>query len=380
MNKKVVLINQVTGPLFIDIANQYINEDNDVILITGAIEETYATLDSKIKIVYKQKYNRKKAYSRIYTWALFYLQCYIFLLFNKSKFHKALLVSNPPIITFLGSFLLKRKKIEFDVLIYDVYPDTLSNFGYLKNNSVLYNLWDNLNVKSFKNANRIITISNVMKKLISRNINKEKIEVIYPWVDTSFIQPLPKKDNWFVKKYNLLEKRVILYSGNMGATHDLITPLKAAKKLMKTNPEFHFLYIGDGVQKKALISYKLKNNLSNVTFLPFQESDVLPYSFSSADFGVVSLGTGAEGLSVPSKTFYFLASGSTILAITEKGSEIDFLVNDNNCGASIEPNNVDSLIKFLLKTTINEITYYKINNRLLSKKFTPLNAKKFIMK
>jgi glycosyltransferase involved in cell wall biosynthesis len=380
MNKKVVLINQVTGPLFIDIANQYINEYNDVILITGAIEETYSTLDSKIRVVYKQKYNRKKAYSRIYTWALFYLQCYIFLLFNKSKFHKALLVSNPPITTFLGSFLLKRKKIEFDILIYDVYPDTLSNFGYLKNNSVLYKFWDNLNVKSFKNANRIITISNVMKQLISRNINIEKIEVIYPWVDTSFIQPLPKKDNWFVKKYNLLEKRVILYSGNMGATHDLMTPLKAAKKLMKTNPEFHFLYIGDGVQKKALMSYKLKNNLSNVTFLPYQESDVLPYSFSSADFGVVSLGTGAEGLSVPSKTFYFLASGSTILAITEKGSEIDFLVNDNNCGVSIEPNNVDSLIKFLLKTTIKEITSYKTNSRLLSEKFTPLNAKKFIIK
>jgi glycosyltransferase involved in cell wall biosynthesis len=380
MNKKAVLINQVTGPLFIDIVNQYIKEYDDVVLITGSIEETYSTLNSKIKVIYKQKYNRKKAYSRIYTWALFYLQCYIFLLFNKSKFHKALLVSNPPIINFLGSFLLKRKKIEFDVLIYDVYPDTLSNFGYLKNNSVLYKFWDNLNVKSFKNANRIITISNVMKKLISRNINKEKIEVIYPWVDTSFIQPLPKKDNWFVKKYNLLEKRVILYSGNMGATHDLMTPLKAAKKLMKISPEFHFLYIGDGVQKKALMSYKLKNNLLNVTFLPYQKPEVLPYSFSSADFGIVSLGSGAEGLSVPSKTFYFLAAGSTIIAITEKGSEIDFLVKNNNCGVSIEPNNVDTFIKFLIETSLKELTYFKKNSRLLSKDFTPLSSKKFITK
>ena len=380
MNKKVVLINQVTGPLFIDIANQYINEYNDVLLITGSIEETYSSLDSKIRIVYKQKYNSKKAHSRIYTWVLFYLQSYIYLLFNKSNFYKALLVSNPPIIPFLGSFLLKRKNIKFDILIYDVYPDTLSNFGYLKNNSLIYQFWDNLNVKSFKNANRIITISNVMKQLISRNVNIEKIEVIYPWVDTSFIQPLPKKDNWFVKKYNLLEKRVILYSGNMGATHDLMTPLKAAKKLMKTNPEFHFLYVGDGVQKKALISYKLKNNLLNVTFLPYQKSEALPYSFTSADFGIVSLGTGAEGLSVPSKTFYFLASGSTIIAITEKGSEIDFLVNDNNCGVSIQPNNVDSLIKFLTKTTIKEINSYKKNSRLLSENFTPLNAEKFITK
>ena len=380
MNKNAILINQVTGPLFIDVANQYVKEYKDVILITGAIEETYSTLDPKIRIVYKQKYNRKKAYSRIYTWTLFFLQCYVFLLLNKSKFHKAILVSNPPITNFLGSFLLNSKQIKFDILIYDVYPDALSNFGYLKNNSFLYKFWDYLNAKSYKNANRIITISNVMKKLISRNINKEKIEVIYPWVDTSFIKPIPKKDNWFLKKYNLLGKRVILYSGNMGATHDLMTPLKAAKKLMKTNPEFVFLYIGDGAQKQALMSYKQKNNLSNVVFLPYQSADVLPFSFSSADFGIVSLGTGAEGLSVPSKTFYFLASGSAILAITEKDSEIDSLVINNNCGISIEPNNVDSLIKFLLNTTTKKNNNYKKNSRLLSENFTAINSEKFIIK
>ena len=60
MNKKIVLINQVTGPLFIDIANQYIKEYMEVVLITGPIEQTYAALNDKIKIVYKQKYNRKK--------------------------------------------------------------------------------------------------------------------------------------------------------------------------------------------------------------------------------------------------------------------------------------------------------------------------------
>ena len=380
MNKKIILINQVTGPLFIDIANQYLREYSNVTLITGSIEQTYAPLNKKIKILLKQKYIRKNSFLRVFTWVYFFIQTYIHLKITKTNYDKALLVSNPPILPFLGSFLFKKKKIKFDILIYDVYPDTLSNFGYLKKDSLLFMLWDRLNAKSYKNAKRIITISKVMKQLISRNINLEKIEVIYPWVDSSFIQPLTKNDNWFIKKYNLLEKKVVLYSGNMGATHDLITPLKVAKKLMKTNPEFHFLYIGDGVQKNKLLSYKIKNNLLNVTFLPYQKLEVLPYSFSSADFGIVSLGSGAEGLSVPSKTFYFLAAGSSIIAITEKGSEIDFLVKDNNCGVSIEPNNVDSLLNFLLKTTIKKNNYYKKNSRLISKNFTPLNSEKFITK
>ena len=45
MNKKAVLINQVTGPLFIDIVNQYIKEYDDVVLITGSIEE-FEVVDS----------------------------------------------------------------------------------------------------------------------------------------------------------------------------------------------------------------------------------------------------------------------------------------------------------------------------------------------
>ena len=49
MIKKIVLINQVTSPLFIDIANQYIKENMKIILIAGSIEQTYAELDDKIK-------------------------------------------------------------------------------------------------------------------------------------------------------------------------------------------------------------------------------------------------------------------------------------------------------------------------------------------
>ena len=36
MNNSVILVNQVTGPLFIDIANQYAMHYKNVILITGS--------------------------------------------------------------------------------------------------------------------------------------------------------------------------------------------------------------------------------------------------------------------------------------------------------------------------------------------------------
>ena len=164
----------------------------------------------------------------------------------------------------------------------------------------------------------------------------------------------------------------------MRVNHDLITPLKVAKDISETHENFHFLFIGDGVQKKSLMDFVAQHSLKNVTFLPYQDSEVLPYSFSAADFSIVSLGTGAEGLSVPSKTFYSLAAGSTIIAISEKGSEIELLISKNNCGISIEPNEVNLMKGFLINTTELDLENMKINSRNLSKQFTVNNVKYFV--
>ena len=377
MNKQITLLNQVTGPLFIDIANEYAKSYDEVVLVTGAIEPTYAELDKRIKVIFKIAYKRNKSYLRILTWLTFYMQVYFYFLFKKN-IKEALIVTNPPILPFLGSAFFSKIKIKFNVLIYDVYPDALSNFGYIKKSSFIYKYWDRMSRRAYENAGEVITISSVMKEVVSRNVESSKIKIIYPWVDTSFIKPIKKEDNWFVKKHNLSEKKIVLYSGNMGATHDLMTPLKVAKEFNETHKNFHFLFIGDGVQKKNLIKYVDVNKLRNVTFLPFQDPEVLPYSFSSADFGIVSLSSGAEGLSVPSKTFYYLAAGLAIIAISEKGSEIDRIVSSNDCGISIKSEDIEKMSNFLKTTSEEVLEFKKKKSRSLSKKFTIKNAQMFV--
>jgi len=379
MNKKITLLNQVTGPLFIDIANKYAEIYDEVILVTGIIEPTYAPLDDKVKVVYKTTYKRNKSYLRILTWLLFFMQTYFYFFF-KQKQHgeEVLIVTNPPILPFLGSIFFSKRKIKFKVLIYDIYPDALLNFGYVKKTSFIYKYWDIMNKNSYKYADQLITIGSLMKEVIARNVESSKIKIIYPWVDTSLIKPIKKDDNWFIKKNNLSSKKIILYSGNMGLTHDLMTPLKVAKELNQTHPNFHFIFVGDGANKKNLMTYVKQNILKNVTFLPYQDSNILPYSFASADFSIVTLSSGAEGLSVPSKTFYSLAAGSAIIAISEKGSEIEQLISKNDCGISIKPNAVYMMRDFLINTSDLELEKKKKNARNLSKQFTITNVKHFI--
>ena len=378
MSKRIILINQATGPLFIDMANEYVKKYSDVTLVTGKVMPTYAKLDSKINVVFKKKYNNLKNYFRVYTWLVFFFQSLFYIMFRR-KIDKVLFVSNPPVLPFVGLFLSSIKKFEYDVLVYDIYPDALLNFGYITEKSIIYRFWEKMNKKTYKSANRIFTISEFMKKVISRTATEKEIEVVYPWVDTSFIVPKNKSDNWFVEKHNLLDKKVVLYSGNMGITHDLMVVLQAAKVLLEKKDErFQFLFIGDGVQLKDLMKFKEDNLLENLSFLPYQDADVLPFSFTSADFGIVSLGTGAEGLSVPSKMFYLLAAGCSVISISDKGSEIEYLVNKNDLGISIEPGKVNDLVNFLTSTNEAELNKAKTNSRNLSYSFTLNNAKKFL--
>ena len=72
-----------------------------------------------------------------------------------------------------------------------------------------------------------------MKNIIHNDFKVEKklIKVIEPWVDVNNIKPLRKKDNPFSIKYISNAPFVVLYSGNMGISHDIESILDAAKSL-----------------------------------------------------------------------------------------------------------------------------------------------------
>ena len=79
--------------------------------------------------------------------------------------------------------------------------------------------------------------------------------------------------------------------------------LDAATEL-EPKHEIHFLFIGEG-KKYSLVEQHMKTHqLQNITLLPFQPEEVLPYSIASGDIGIVAYENGSQGCMIPSKTFY----------------------------------------------------------------------------
>lgn len=374
MKTNYIFINQVTGPLFIDMLNSYSENDCEIILYTGQIESISTELDQKIKIRFLKKYKRNSIIQRINSWIIFYLQSQYFLFIDKKIDPILFLVSNPPFAPFLNLFFSLKSYI----LIYDIYPDALCSLQFINSKSFLYKLFARFNKKSFNKAIMIFTIGDLMKKTLKKYVTEDKIKVVPCWADNDFIKPIPKSENIFIEKYNLQEKTIVMYSGNLGLTHDIESILEAAR-IMRNTISVYFVIIGDGAKKQFVLDFVNTHKLENILVLPFQDPEMFRFSSIAADISIVTVESNGLSYSIPSKTYYFLSASSAIIGLTDKESELANLIIKYDVGKVVTPGN-----PILLS---NEIYQYLNNSKLLqfhqenglktSKFFTKSNAKNF---
>ena len=210
--KRLVVFNQHSSFITIDIVNAFVEkqEYDEIVLVTGVVNERDVKLNSAVKVIKTSPYKKDNIRTRLVSWLKAFIK---FLWVVTFKYHSCdvFMVSNPPLISFFPYFSRK----EYSVLIFDVYPDALSAGGLVSEHSLLYRGWVKANYKFYRNAMRIYTISEGMKKRISQYADVNRIEVISLW--SSFKPEIIERDrNVFIQEHDLVDKFVIMYSGNMG--------------------------------------------------------------------------------------------------------------------------------------------------------------------
>jgi glycosyltransferase involved in cell wall biosynthesis len=273
------------------------------------------------------------------------------------------IVTNPPLSPFLGFVAKKIRGQQYILLFYDLYPDALIRFAGFSRDSFVVKIWNALNRSAIQQADRVVAISPQMASRLFRYYDSEErfnehLSVIPTWVDTDFIRPLPKEENWFARKHNQVNKLTVLYAGNIGTVHDL-TLLPDVADRLRSHGDIHFLIIGEGVGRKALEERIGYLKLQNVTLLPLQEEAILPYSLSTGDIGIVSLADGSEGISMPSKTYYTMAAGSALLGISSPDSDLAKVIQEHDCGVNITPGDVETAVGAILQMRDNPLLLRK---------------------
>ncbi|MDH3246129.1 MAG: glycosyltransferase family 4 protein [Saprospiraceae bacterium] len=361
----------------IDIANAFVKSNYEVRLYTGDVQPTYSDLDTNINVSLLTRYRRTKTFQRLFTWILFFLEAFLRLLFSERS-RRLLIVSNPPFNFLLGYCMKKFKKQSFELLIYDVYPDIVVKRAFFSNTSKVVRAWHHLNKKVFSQASRIITIGDGMRTVLDKYIDSTRVEVVPCWVNSKEIRPIiPKKENWFAQEFDQADKFTVLYSGNMGESHDFEPLLEAAMQL-RMDDKIHFMIVGDGVKKSTIEDFISMQSLTNITLLPSQDPEVLPYSMACGDIGFVTTARYLGNFMIPSKIFYYLAAGNYVLSISENGSEIDRLLQDSRIGYNIDHRETRDLAR-LIRTAMHKCDReQKLTSAALASKYTPDLAFEFV--
>lgn len=375
VKKNIVFVNQSSGYLMVDIINAHSDFYDNISLLTGFFNPRDVKLTSKCSVRLLTNYRRHNLIYRLVTWSLFCFQVFI-LLISQYRNHSIYWVSNPPLNSFLAWIFRNRT---FGYLVYDVYPDVLIKQGLIKNNSIIARIWSKVNRSVFSKSSKNIAISYGMQQVLSKYCESDNFDVVPIWTDNNFLKPILKSENLLLRSWNLREKFIVLYSGNMGKTHPLYALIELARAIEV--PEIHFLIIGEGEQKADLQEQVNIENLRNVTFLPFQNTEILPLSLAAGDLGVVTLDNASGSLSVPSKTFDLLSVGLPILAIAPKSSELYKLVNENDVGFAAGQTELQKLKAYIIELKENKKNYTRQSKNALelSQSFTADNAKKMVL-
>ncbi len=221
--------------------------------------------------------------------------------------------STPPLpVGVVGYVLSKVYNSKFALEIRDLWVDNAIELGQLKNKFAIKMV---RNLESFLNreADKIIVVTEGFKKhLWKKGIKSDKIEVITNGFDEEVFKP-GLRDNWVRKKYNLKEKFVIMYAGNMGTAQGLDFIIETA---IKTRDHKNILYylIGAGVKKESLMATVEERKLENVRFMDNQPKEVIGDFLAAADVLLISLkDLPIFEITIPSKVFDYMAMGRPIL-------------------------------------------------------------------
>jgi glycosyltransferase involved in cell wall biosynthesis len=277
-----------------------------------------------------------------FSWAFFASVRALTLSFQQ-KFD-VVMVHEPSPITqgFPAIVVSKIQKIPLHFWVLDLWPESLTSAGGVKNKTVL-SVFEKMVKYIYNSSHKILISSKGFKESILAKGNYADKLVYFPnWAEDSILKgnsdyPIPELPKGFK----------IIFAGNIGMAQDVMSIVKGAL-ILKDQLDIHFIFVGDGRSKTQLEQFVDENNLNQtVHFLGRFPLDAMKTFFSRADVLLVSLKDELIfNLTVPAKLQAYLCTKKPILGMLN--GEGAGIINEANCGFSVNAGDSEGLAKIIL--------------------------------
>lgn len=280
----------------------------------------------------------------------------------KSNHHDLIVYYSPTI--FFGpivSYLKNLWNCDSYLILRDIFPSWAVEQGHIKKNSLIHSFFTYFEIKNYQAASVIGLQSNKNKELFDfRFHNQFKTECLYNWAE-NVIPEIP--NGFFRDQYNLKDKTIFFYGGNIGSAQDMLNLIRLATNMQKNKNAF-FVFLGDGDEVDVIKNEVFRLKLDNTLVLPSVTQREYLNILSECDVGMFSLSKKHSNHNFPGKILSYIQQRKPILGSVNKGNDIINLFEVYNAGYILENGNDEQLFEaaeLLLESINREIL---VNNAI----------------
>lgn len=310
--------------MYLDLAVECVKNGHKVTIITGTSDNTTYKEEFGMKVL------RVKSLPVLYVSNMIKKGIGMALLpynFNRAynKYLKNekfdwIVMPTPPIT--LIDFVKKVKKrtgAKFYMILRDIHPQSSASLGEIKKKWMIKYLYRRSDL-----GYRLADVVGCMSPANIDFIKKEhripkstRCTVLYNWMS---YRPYIDEDFTDLKqKYNLQDKYLVLFGGNIGQGQRVENIADLAKHYLP-NKDIIFVIIGKGIKKDYLQQMAKEQGLDNILFLNYMPREDYLRFVKSADLGLISIHENNAAPTCPSKAVSYMSLKIPMLA----------LINHNN--------------------------------------------------
>jgi colanic acid biosynthesis glycosyl transferase WcaI len=246
----------------------------------------------------------------------------------------------------LMSLVARVRKIPYVLRIVDLYPESLVSQKRSKPGSVIYQFVRTIDQWIARGAASVVVLTKYFEKtyIEDRKIPASRVIVIPDWVDGDLENAGKDQSSLVRNQFGIPENAFLAaFGGNIGVAAGVDTLIQSAALV----PDIQVIIAGDGSELSACKTLAQKVSVTNVHFFSPWPKEQTMALYQAADVLVVPTRGEQSIASIPSKLIRYMLAGRPIIAASVPGTELEYIVNQSQCGWIVRPDDPNDLAQAL---------------------------------